>query len=373
MKNEIVYPDYNNSILEIPNSILKYCGVVPKHKTSPVLDEYLKKDYKNVIVMLFDGMGIDCIQDNLPTKDSIFHANKKQDMHSVFLCTTTAATTSMRTALSPIEHGWLGWSCYFKELDKLVNIFMNDDGVKCDGVPVAEYDVARKYMPYKEIFQLINEQGNGTKACSVSRFGMIQIDDLDGLFSKTKTLCNDDEKRFIYTYWGEPDHLMHVNGCYDYSVKEAVVDIQKRVEKFTQDVEDTLIIVTADHGLLDSTVKVINHYPEINDCLRHPVGLEPRCNSFYIKDGMIDKFVELFKKEFGDQYILFTKDEFIKKEFLGPGKPHPKSYDFLGDIIAVAVGDIAIWNDNGADKIFKALHAGMTEKEMMVPLIVLET
>ena len=373
MKNNIVYPNYDNSILGIPNSILKYCGIKPNHKTCEALDEYLKKGYKNVIVMLFDGMGTDCLENNLPKQNSIFHANKKQDLTSVYLCTTTAATTSMNTALSPIEHGWLGWSCYFKELDKLVNIFINDDGVKSDNVPVADYNVASKYMPYKSIFDIINESDSGIKACSVSPFGMVKVEELDELFAKTAVLCNDDEKRFIYTYWGYPDGKMHVSGCYHKKVKDVVAEIQTKVERLANDVDDTLIIVTADHGLLDSIVSLIADYPEIAACLRHPTGLEPRCNSYYIKEGMIDKFTELFKKEFGDDFILFTREEFLAKGFLGPGEPHKKSLDFLGDIIAVAVGNISLWHDTGSTHIFKALHAGMTEKEMIVPLIILET
>ena len=373
MKNKIVYPDYENSILGIPNSILKYCGVTPLNKTSEVLDEYLSKQYKNVVLMLFDGMGIDCLENNLPKKDSIFHGNIKQNISSTFLCTTTAATTSIRTGLSPIEHGWLGWSCYFKEIDKLVNIFINSDGTKKNFVPVADYNVAEKYMPKTEIYQMINEQGNGIKACSVSKFGMVKINDLDGLFDTAKTLCADDEKRFIYTYWGEPDHMIHENGCYHQSIKDIVADIQERVAKLRDELEDTLIIVTADHGLIDSTVKVLDRYPQLTECLRHPTGLEPRCNSYYIKDGMTDVFKNRFKKEFGDKFILFDRDEFLNNGFLGPGKPHPKSPDFVGDVIAVAVDDTALWHDNGAEDIFKALHAGMTEQEMRVPLIILES
>jgi len=87
---------------------------------------------------------------------------------------------------------------------------------------------------------------------------------------------------------------------------------------------------------------------------------------------MIDTFKERFTAEFKDKFILFAKEEFIEKRLSGPGKPHPKSLDFLGDIIAVATDDTALWHDNGAAEIFKALHAGLTEQEMMVPLIVLE-
>jgi predicted AlkP superfamily pyrophosphatase or phosphodiesterase len=372
MKNKIVYPDYDNSILGIPNSILKYCGVEPLNKTNKILDKALEKGYKNVVVMLFDGMGMDCLENNLPKEDSIFHSNIKQNLSSTFLCTTTAATTSMRTALSPIEHGWLGWSCYFKEIDKLVNIFINTDGTKKDFVPVADYNVAEKYIPKREIFNIINEEGNGTNACSVSKFGMIRINDLDDLFNTTESLCNDDEKRFIYTYWGEPDHMMHENGCYVQAIKDIVADIQNRVAKLKEKLEDTLIIVTADHGLIDSTVKVLDRYPHLTECLRHPTGLEPRCNSFYIKDGMIDIFKQRFIREFGDKFILLDRDEILNKKIMGEGIAHPKSLDFIGDVLAVAVDDIALWHDNGAEDIFKALHAGLTEQEMRVPMILIE-
>lgn len=372
MKNKIVYPDYDNSILGIPNSILKYCGVEPLNKTNEVLDKALEKGYKNVVLMLFDGMGIDCLNNNIPKENSIFHNNIKQNLSSTFLCTTTAATTSIRTGLSPIEHGWLGWSCYFKEIDKLVNIFINSDGVKREYESVADYNVAEKYMPKTEIYQLINEGGNGTAACSVSKFGMVKIDDLDELFNTTKTLCNDEEKRFIYTYWGEPDHMMHSSGCYAQVIKDIIIDIQKRVKKLSEELDDTLIIVTADHGLIDSTVTVLDRYPRLTECLHHPTALEPRCNTFYIKEGMVETFKQRFTKEFGDKFILFDRDEFFDKGLMGPGEPHPKSLDFIGDVVAVAVDDMALWHDNGADKIFKALHAGLTEQEMRVPMILIE-
>ncbi len=373
MKNKIVYPDYENSILGIPNSILKYCGVKPLHKTSGVLDEYLKKDYKNVVVMLFDGMGMDCIENNFSEEDTFFRDNIKAELSSVYLCTTTAATTSMVTAQSPIEHGWLGWSCYFEEIGKLVNIFINDDGTIADGVLVAEYNVADKYMHYKSIFEIINEHGNGIKADNVSRYGTVLIEDLDELFEQTKKLCEDSQRRFIYTYWNQPDGKMHVCGCYHKKVRRVLKEIQDKTQELAKSCKDTLIIVTADHGLLDCGVKVIGHYPQIEKYLRCPTGLEPRCNSYYIKGGMTDEFTKAFKKEFGDEFVLYTKEEFLQKGFLGEGTPHKKSLDFLGDIIAVAVGETALWHDIGADTKFKALHGGMTEKEMKVPLIVLES
>ena len=53
----IKYPDYDNSILSVISSILKYYGYDNGHKTLEVLDKKLQKDYDNILLMLFDGMG----------------------------------------------------------------------------------------------------------------------------------------------------------------------------------------------------------------------------------------------------------------------------------------------------------------------------
>ena len=373
MKEKVFYPDYSNSILGIPNSILKYCGVEPLHKTNDILDRYLKKEYQNVVFMLFDGMGTECIEKNLDKDNSLFIANKRADLSSVFLSTTTAATTSLVSALSPIEHGWLGWSCYFSEIGKLINIYINDDGEKSDNIPVADYIVAEKYMPFRSVFEIINEQSKEIEACSVSKFGTVKIQELDELFQKTKELCSDDKRRYIYTYWGDPDGVIHYTGCDDYRVKWTVMDIEKRVAQLAKNTQNTLFIVSADHGLTDCSVHAIEDYPEIESCLRLPIALEPRCISFYIKEGMTDEFVRHFKKHFADKFILYTKDEFIQNGFLGPGQPHTKSMDFVGDIVAVAVDDTGIWYRSAHPEMYKGMHAGMTEKEMKVPLIIFES
>ena len=53
---KVKFPDYNNCITNIPNSILKYFGYEEGRKTSSLLDSYLKKEYDNVVVLLLDGM-----------------------------------------------------------------------------------------------------------------------------------------------------------------------------------------------------------------------------------------------------------------------------------------------------------------------------
>ena len=120
--SNIYYPDYqNNCILGIPNSILRHYGATPHHNTLPVLDERLKKGYKNIVLLVLDGMGMAALKKHAP--DGFLIKNCVMQLSSVYPCTTTSALTTYETGLTPLEHGWLGWAMYFKEIDKSVELF----------------------------------------------------------------------------------------------------------------------------------------------------------------------------------------------------------------------------------------------------------
>ena len=57
---EIKYPDYNNSIVNLVCSLLKYYNVKEiKHNTISQVDNILEeRKPRNVVLMLFDAMGI---------------------------------------------------------------------------------------------------------------------------------------------------------------------------------------------------------------------------------------------------------------------------------------------------------------------------
>jgi hypothetical protein len=118
------YPDYENGILNIVCSLQKYLGMNTHHKSLTLCDAVLEKDYKNAVFMVFDGLGADALNYHLPP-DSFLRQHTEAKISSVFPSTTTAAMTALYSGLSPFEHGWIGWSLYFEEVNALVNIFPN--------------------------------------------------------------------------------------------------------------------------------------------------------------------------------------------------------------------------------------------------------
>ncbi len=363
MTRNLIWPDYKNCIANLPNSILKKFNVETVGDTLPLLDKHLEKDYKNIVVMLLDGMG-KCIIDKLLDENGFFSTHVAGVYNSVFLSTTTAATTSVLSGLQPCEHSWLGWDCYYPQIDKNVTVFLNT--IQGTDEPAADYNVARTYTPYEDIIQKINKSGQ--KAYAVAPFLPPHPQSFEEICEKVKVLCKEPEKKYIYAYWNQPDGILHEKGSNSKETKETLRHLEEMVNRLSKELEDTLLIVTADHGHIDNEVAIIRHYPKICECFERMPALEPRVLTLFIKKGMEKTFESEFKKEFGEKFLLMTVDEAISKNLFGTGKHHECFRQMLGNYIAIATDNLSIFFD---EDYWESMHGSITEEEMKIPLIII--
>lgn len=361
---EPCFPNYNESILGLSNSILNHYGIKPFHPTLPGADFLLGKNFPHVVVILLDGLGMNILEQNLSYRDFL-RRNLYSDYSSVFPPTTTASTTTFLSGLSPIEHGWLGWDVYFEKEDKTVCCFKNT--LQGTDQIAADYNVANKYLPYKNIVDLINESGKA-KANIIFPFGPDGHPDFDDWINEIQKSINKEEPTFTYAYWENPDSALHELGTKSNTLSKIVREINAKMTYLCEESVDTLFLITADHGHADiRNCFLTEEYPQLANMLERPACIEPRALSFYVKKEFKDSFPSEFNKHFGQDYILFTKEEAIKKELFGPGAANP-NLTGIGDYVAAAVSDKTIlWNKN--DKQFKSHHAGLRPEEMRIPLI----
>jgi len=365
----IKFPNYDKCITNIPNSILKYFGIDEGRKTSAILDSYLEKEYDNIVILLLDGMG-KCIMDGNLDKNGFFHNHLKEIYNSTFPPTTVAATTSMLSGMNPCEHGWLGWDCYYPQINKNVTVFLNTEMET--GKPAAEYNVAYEYCGYENVIQKVNRMyGEGT-AYFIAPFAEPYPQSFEDVVKNIAYLCNQSGKKFIYSYWPEPDSTMHKKGCYVDDVKVILRNFESQVEKICDDLKNTLFVITADHGHLDSECVAIVDYPKILECLVRMPSIEPRALNLFVKSEEKEQFVEEFQKEFGKKFRLFSKQEVIENQLFGPGTEHVSFRDMLGDYLAVAIDNLSIFATREEAESYIGVHAGLTQDEMEIPLIVIE-
>ena len=367
---KLVYTDYSNCLVNLSNSILKYYGINTEHQTLETLDKYLSKEYKNIVLLLYDGFGSNLIKKHLG-ETSFLHQNKIKDINSVFPATTVAATTSLITGKNPVEHCWLGWDIYIKSIDKTVTTYKNT--FKGTNTKVADFNIVKFEFPYVTIFEKINESEKAIAHYISPYEGTIyDSDSPDQMYDKIVEVCKNNNKNFIYAYCPEPDRSMHNYGTDDKKVIEIMKELNTKTQKMCEQLENTLIIVTADHGHMNVKQHIIiDDYPILKNMLVRETSLEPRTVNFFVKEGMQQQFEKEFNKLFSDDFILISKQEVINRKLFGDGLPHKKFDSCLGDYLAIAISDKCI-DDVYAETQLKGLHAGLTEDEVLIPLIVVE-
>ncbi len=368
----IKYPDYDNSILSVISSILKYYGYDNGHKSLELLDKKLEKRFKNIVLMVFDGMGVSSIKEHLRDTDFLMK-HYEGPISSVCPSTTGCAIPTIESGKTPIEHAWLGWDMYFKEYDANITVFTNK--YQDSNEEVADCNAAQKYMGYKHIFDIIKETTNGVVTShDISKYSDTDefVYSCEEMLQRVKEIAKNDVQDFIYTYLEEPDSVMHALGVDHEYVKENIRYINSLVCELAEILDDTLIVVMADHGLVDTQAVYLEDYPKIQDMLVRKPSIESRAVNFFVKEEYINIFPQEFNKIFGKDFILMSKKEILEKELFGKGIKNSRIDDVVGEYMAFAISDKAIeWEKGGF--LMEARHAGLTKEEMEVPLFVIDT
>lgn len=372
MKKNIYKPNYDRSILSISSSIMKYYGMNLNYKSLGELDNLLEKKYKNVIFLILDCLGTKVLTDNLKD-DSLLRTNLITNVTSVFPPTTAAATTAFHSGMSPLENGWIGWMPYFKEYNKIIELFTGNDFYTREKV-IEPFD--DKLLKYKTIYEKISETNKNVKYHKIfpANIDANGASSFKELCDKIKKCCNNGTTNLISAYWNEPDHTIHNNGVNNEAVKNVLNDIEINVKELTTNLKDSIVIISADHGAVDVEEVYINEIADINDCLAMPPSIESRFVTFFIKKGMKNKFKKAIKEHFEDGYILYNKEQFMQENLLGRGLSNQRINSYFGDYILILYSNLNIRYSISSqkDKIHLADHGGITKEEMMVPLIVLD-
>lgn len=369
-KYNLMLPKERKSLVNISNSILKEMGAKTFNDTLEKLDKiFLEKNYENIILLLYDGLGTRILEHYL-SENAFLRKNKIDNISSVFPATTVAATTSVLTGLYPYEHGWLGWDMYFKDDDETVSVYMNV--VKDTNIPSKHIVKQREEMQYETIIEKINEKGLN-KAYMVWPFDKeYPCNTLGEIQERILSLCKKRGKKFIYAYYTDPDKILHKEGE-GKSVENVISEINLKTEELYNNIpSNSIIIVVADHGHIKCRYEVLSRNKQLFNMLERTTNIEARACGIKLKEKVDKKeFEQIFKKIYGEEFRLLSKEDILKNNLFGKGKKHTLLEENIGDYIAVAIKDVCL-NYDEKGKVFKSNHVGITKDEMEIPLIVLK-
>ena len=364
-------PDFNNNILNVSATLAEFLGCENQNPTLPILKRELEHGFKNVVFIIFDGLGINPINVNL-REEAILRRCVKQTLTSVFPATTTNATTTLHTNSYPMQHGRFGWAMYFEELGRNVDIYLSKDSKTGEAIDPDFVDKTLKLKPYylsaKTDYEINRVAPPYWKdGCTENRIDCLELNDY---FEALEKVCKKDGKQFVYMYCPEPDATMHDYGVSSEQAFRLINHINDKMKELCSKCNDTIFIITADHGQSDVDGYVELYKDEqLYSLLQTPPYLESRATAFKVKEGKKQEFERLFKEKYSEDFELYKSEELVRQGNFG-GSVKDENVKYLGDFIAICKGykQFVIYEKSHR---FKGHHCSLTE-EVFVPLILIE-
>lgn len=357
--------NYNQTLTNIGASVQKYFGLPQKHSGLPLMDKLLAThNPQNAVITLLDGLGSRILERALP-ESAFLRQNLKQALTTVFPATTAAATSSIRTGLNPVEHGWIGWTAYIQPIDKIITLFLNTEKGN-DETICTDYLAVKPLLVSETIPDQIN-QFTKHKALEIMPFGNDPYIGFGEMIERIKDEVSRPGKKYIYAYSDEPDATMHEKGPDSSTVKKIIKEQNDQIAELSKSLHDTLLIVLADHGHIKTKTLYLKNYPDILKLMTHKTSVDQRAAVFKIKSGKKQEFRRRFNKHFGDFYTLYSAKEVKDSKLFGDGPENILFESMLGDFLAIAKTDVAITAPG--DHYHVSHHAGYTDDEILIPFI----
>ena len=372
----IIYPDYDRCILSTLSSLTGYFGAALSYPPLAELTPLLDTRPRHVMLLLLDGMGTHPLYHALG-EDSYLRSHQIATVTSIFPPTTAAATTAYYCGKSALESGWLGWHLHMKEFATDVVAFLGRayyTGKSVDGpYPAGEL------IPYETVFDRLKglcETHTLYAFDSYSEHGVDmrhRVSSFEDVARTLEAISHGDRPSFTIAYWNQPDAAMHLHGLDSPEARAQFRALDERLARLHGRLRDTLLVITSDHGMIDTTEAVdVARLPSLLEPLVLPPSIEPRASAFYVKHHRRAAFEAAFREICGEDFLLITREEVIASGLFGRGAQHPKFDDFIGDYLGVATGTryfaFSLPGAAPADRLI-GQHAGLTAQEMFVSVL----
>lgn len=182
-------------------------------------------------------------------------------------------------------------------------------------------------------------------------------------------------RRFTYVYWPDLDRTGHVHGVDSEHWRAELQHVDYLAESVAGTLsEGELLIVTADHGMVDcaSSDRVdIDGIPSLH---RHvlQIGGEPRCRFVYTRPGHAEEVASAWQESLGDSAWIVTREQAIEAGFFGTVDPSIRTR--IGDVIAWAKGKSALVSEQIDPRVsrLRGQHGSITQVEKEIPLVLLQ-
>ncbi len=377
---------------------------------SQVLPAALTEDVKTVVVLVADGLGHVQLEremavGNAPNLAELIARARRADpcvnyapITSVFPTTTVAALGSINSGVTPAQHGLLGYTVFLPEFDMVAEMirwgplnrrvsFADPEfGKSPETFFWAQTTYARLHAAGVERTFAVNPSHfSGTALTRMlhqqaTYAGYVSTSSLTPIVSRI--VHESTAPTYVYAYWPTVDTIAHVVGPLtpEHGSEVATVDFQfGRLLRALEDRHDTLVLLTADHGHIDTepadAVKFAD-YPELLGMLKATPAGERRAVYLHPREGAAADVAAYTREHMRDIAATAPRDDVVAHGLFGPGQLSARAKGRIGEVLLFPRGALQlvapIDNPDGSlpkPPVFRGLHGGLTFDEAVVPLL----
>ncbi|HEU4351279.1 MAG TPA: alkaline phosphatase family protein [Burkholderiales bacterium] len=374
-------PDYSGgSLVNLIASIVAARGGAPLHSPLAKLPASELGHARNIVLFIVDGLG-----DNYLARRGTggeLARRRRAKLTSVFPSTTASAITTSYTGRTPLEHGLTGWFTYFGEAGCVSAALpfrsrgdylpLTRRGVTPEQVYIS--NSVFEQLPVQSVVvtckDIINSEYNLRHCRGAQRVGYETLDELVAAIEAA--VKSTDERKFVYAYWPVYDMVSHRYGVESAEALEQFCKIDAAFGEMVARLAGTesLIIATADHGFIDVAPEGSLELPSsLASLLRFPLCGERRVAYCHVHDPHL--FIRRAKEWLGERADVMPSRALVDQGWFGPGTPHPRFAERIGDVALVMRGRYAVkdWTPGESRHLHIGNHGGTSEDEMLIPLI----
>ena len=382
----MVPPDYSGSgFVNLIASLSAACGGAARHAELGLLPSTEAAAARNVVLAIFDGLGDRYLLAH--GAGGALARHRRAAISAVFPSTTASAITTSFTGATPYEHGLTGWFTYFGAAGCVAAPMPFRS--RGDNLPLA----ARGVSPARLFTEGSLFDSLAARAIVVSHRSIVNsaynsyycgraerraYDNLQGFVSETEAAVKSGpERKFVYTYWPEFDTLAHRHGVASPEAGAQFARIDAAFEDLVARLSgtDTLVVATADHGFMDSAGAeslLLEDGPGLAPLLRLPLCGERRVAYCYVQEGRVAEFTARARDWLGERAAVRPSRELADEGWFGNGRAHARFSERIGDVALVMKGRHTIkdWTPGEPRHLHIGNHGGVSEDEMLIPLVV---
>lgn len=340
----------------------------------------------HVVLMVIDGLGYNYLRQ--ATGVSVLQRGLLGAMTSVFPSTTATAVTAFLTGVPAQQHGLTGWHLHLEEIDQSVAILPFE--TRAGALPLRGLGVdPARLFDYPTFFQGIDAESFAVSPHSIANSlfnrahtraaGVEPYSSLTQCLEAVERLTRPQQRRrFLYVYLPDFDSTAHAYGVGSPLAAALLRRFSDALERLLRSLagRGTTIVLAADHGFIDvppAQRLELEDHPGLVDCLAGPLTGERRLPYCRVKPAHHRQFERYVAEHLHHACVAVPSATLIEQHYFGLGTAHAALASRVGDYALIMHPGYTLkdWLPDEKRHTLIGVHGGVTEDEMLVPLVVL--